>query len=895
MKAGAHSVWVIWNEKGELFVSSRSLAKVLGYAKAGNVVSQFQGRCHHVNRKDFPSSCRSEATDEKHVFFLFSGLHLVTTPAKQATLHHLWPFLVSNFVQTAYTWRDELSTLQRETSERRATGLSALRGAAQIEEGAGPEAPLSSIAVSTVLKLRPRPSCSFVLDVSVPPIPLSPLADDSAADVLGSFASPIEVLGDRHVLSFDFASEDPDDSLYRVRRSLAAPSRLSMTLRPDISASRAALAAQETAAEMQIAGVEESRIGDGHFGPDFVAMMHQKVLDAHDLQDWNAIELSHVRTAGIQTDRRYADIERMIYSLGHGVVSAAGETCHGKFCWFLLIRCGTLSDAPIRALRYFGRVKIVCMYSRGKESSRTWYLESRFLSKEDMAELEQELFVQPLKNPPPHADFRTQVCNYIRKESPWVQLSGTTLGNAAAPNLLSLLALDAPDSFVERSVIVSMSKLHELALRKPCCQKMQLTVQSCHGIDTVLKLTCTAHPDGNGSLRTMDGLVAEANRVAYAALLMSGRPAAVKRFLSWLGIGGANGIPDHGRYGSYLDAMFEAVEAVYLDASKALIKYSLASSKCTVSIDIAHKRMAKAGGQMGEALSNMTTFCDPRIGKVLYISFFLRRDAEQSRLDGDSDRIVCSPAIVGKLPVDTGLRGSEHSAFEIAIKRFQQITEELNEDLLRIFETIEGQLGECEMDVDDSEQRFRVEQIVVDALSSAPGSIARVFGDDVIKVFIDWWHRRTSAKKVIQKLEGEKNGDKTPKFPRFQGLKELIAASFSENLFAVRSFQDYRSEVEQLMCDSGMGLDDLDELHRTAFEKLMKDLAELYSKIDVNVGTSINERFHAHLRFYCLKGDSMTTQHWKILAMFAFLSFNNVPGWQSRVTARFLDILCGNE
>jgi hypothetical protein len=75
---------------------------------------------------------------------------------------------------------------------------------------------------------------------------------------------------------------------------------------------------------------------------------------------------------------------------------------------------------------------------------------------------------------------------------------------------------------------------------------------------------------------------------------------------------------------------------------------------------------------------------------------------------------------------------------------------------------------------------------------------------------------------------------------------------------------------------------------QSCFSKVLKKAEKLYSSIHIDFGTSINERFHAHLRFYCIKGDSMSTDHWHLLVLFAFLSFNNYPNWQQKVIDAFV-------
>lgn len=73
VKAGAYTVWVIWDEIGRVFVSSRSLAVIFGYTKTSNMLKVYTPpgkNCYHVNRRDLPLTCRSEAVEDKHVFFL---------------------------------------------------------------------------------------------------------------------------------------------------------------------------------------------------------------------------------------------------------------------------------------------------------------------------------------------------------------------------------------------------------------------------------------------------------------------------------------------------------------------------------------------------------------------------------------------------------------------------------------------------------------------------------------------------------------------------------------------------------------------------------------------------------------------------------------------------------
>ena len=139
--------------------------------------------------------------------------------------------------------------------------------------------------------------------------------------------------------------------------------------------------------------------------------------------------------------------------------------------------------------------------------------------------------------------------------------------------------------------------------------------------------------------------------------------------------------------------------------------------------------------------------------------------------------------------------------------------------------------------------------IVSDALSSAPNSVKKTFPE--VPHFIDWWHRQTSFKKEVQKVEGKKK-DKKAQYPGFDGASVALGNVFSDCVFAKMPFEGFAVEVKRLL--EGSDVDVLkDDLHKKAWEKLMTKAEKMYGQTNVDKGSGVNELFHAHLRFFCLK------------------------------------------
>lgn len=840
---GRSTFWVVWNDAGSAFVSVRSLGPFLGYAEASKAKRAFlHAGCTSTNRCDFPLSCRSKEQEETHFFFRLGELLELCGEKHLRKLAGLSAHLGQFAATTAFSYREKLNSLSLSTSR-----------SVRQESGqplAGPHCVAGSANVegaSTIVRQR-RPS-------SLADVPVPPSQFDNAVPVR-PFTLP------KHFDGSD--SESP----FRPSREGPVP-LFAQTLRERPVLPEADVDNDED--DLETAG----SVGQAsHFSLDILDDLHTSVLRHRGLMDQEVPHLSLSRTPGILSVRNYPEISLILETLGHAAEPVGAGSRYGKFSWVMLQGCANYPEAVVRALRHFKKVRTVTFWSRGREEARTWFLESTNMCLDELLQLQTVMFVNECPPRVLPAAYQTPLCQILVDKYSFIASSGTSLGNHAKTPAIPLSGQTS-----DRCVVVTEEFLHRIALRSPCCQKMLLKIKSHHGFEATIALSCCKHSAASESIRTMPGSVAEANRRAFAALAMCGRPAAVKRFLHDLGIGGQNGIPDRGATQGYWRVLLNAVEPIYQRASRVLLAHLLASDMPLLSIDIAFKRMAKSNSSMGEALSTVVSFCDPRTGKVLMLFIVQRKNLEQRRFDNGGRETSLSPTVPGRAPLLTKLGGAEHPVFELGLQSLLQVFE-LAKDIIA---ELDG-FADTGVDLDD----LRIRQIVVDALSSAPGSIARVFGTNVVEVFIDWWHRRTSAKKAIGKVEKEKGPNKQAKYPRFAGLQALIAASFSECLFAEKEFHEFQAEVEALMHDSGNAIFDLDASHQAAWTTLMADLGVMYSKINVNLGTSVNERFHAHIRFFCLKGDAMSHDHWTVAVMFAFLSFNNIPDWKKDVTENFL-------
>jgi hypothetical protein len=297
-------------------------------------------------------------------------------------------------------------------------------------------------------------------------------------------------------------------------------------------------------------------------------------------------------------------------------------------------------------------------------------------------------------------------------------------------------------------------------------------------------------------------------------------------------------------------------------------------------MDVFHKRMAKAfAAGLGEAFISGLSIADPRMKKVLFVLFSERRLMEEQRRQKDGAVEIPSP-VAGKPPATSTLGGIEHALFDLGLQVVRDLLAEACATVGTDAELAE-KLGDA---LTQHFEKWTLGSIVSDALSSAANSIKKIFPD--AQHFVDWWHRRTTLKKEVQKLEGKKK-DKKPLYPGFEGASVALGNVFSDCIYAKMSYDEFVGEVNRRLAMAAVNVHK-DEAHTAAWEKLMGKAEKMYAQTNIEKGSGVNELFHAHLRFFCLKGDAMSTTHWKILVYFAFLSFNNFPNWQQRVVDAFL-------
>lgn len=138
-------------------------------------------------------------------------------------------------------------------------------------------------------------------------------------------------------------------------------------------------------------------------------------------------------------------------------------------------------------------------------------------------------------------------------------------------------------------------------------------------------------------------------------------------------------------------------------------------------------------------------------------------------------------------------------------------------------------------------------------------------------------------------LKDEKDAKKNVRYPLFDGLTEAAGHCFSDAVHAKKSTTAFIDDFAQCVAGAGIYISKFDTSHMDAWKKLLQTAERQFQSVQIDKGTSINERFHAHLRFYCVKGDVMSIAQWKVLVMFAFLSFNNFPNWQKKVIKLFCE------
>jgi hypothetical protein len=572
----------------------------------------------------------------------------------------------------------------------------------------------------------------------------------------------------------------------------------------------------------------------------------------------------------IQSKRSIEEVTICANGLSHdllytGVAGGAG----GKFSWTVSLNTFGLVPALKSGLAFFEMVATVEIWSRGADKKREWCAQSEYIGIDEMRALLDALVFGPMPPSEVHVDFAGVLPTGFASLHSWVAESHGTSLSKDPPKLLPA-GTDV--------VVVSRSSLAAIAQGRRCCSKSGgFSLSPGVGLEGSAEFTCAVCKSVN-VIPLFAGDRSVLNHTAYVAQMMSGRPKAVSRFLELLSIGK---IPHRSSGGTFIEMLWRATEPIYSECSKTIMEYCVLSDSVTISLDAFHKRMAKAFTVLGESFSTGVSIADPRIRKVLYVFFTERRDLDERRRGNEDSEIRFPSPVTGKEPLTTTLGGIEHASFDLAMQALRDL---LADARTRI--TAKGDMLELEAELAIRLDNWELGSIVSDALSSASNSVKKTFPN--VDHFIDWWHRRTSFKKEVQKAEAKKK-EKKAQNPGFEGASVALGNVFSDCMFAKMPFDGFVAEVNRLLAGSNVDVR-RDEAHVKAWDKLMAKAEKMYSQTSIDKGSGVNELFHAHLRFFCLKGDAMSTTHWKIVVSFAFLSFNNFPNWQKRVTDEFLKL-----
>jgi|JI10StandDraft_1071094.scaffolds.fasta_scaffold662452_1 hypothetical protein len=104
--------------------------------------------------------------------------------------------------------------------------------------------------------------------------------------------------------------------------------------------------------------------------------------------------------------------------------------------------------------------------------------------------------------------------------------------------------------------------------------------------------------------------------------------------------------------------------------------------------------------------------------------------------------------VAGEPPVATTYAaGGDHAAFELGLRLFYQEAQHACQTAAENVELV-AVYGNVAMLAND----WTLAGVVADALSSGSNTVKRVFGERC-KLFIDWWHRRSSFKTELSKME----------------------------------------------------------------------------------------------------------------------------------------------
>ena len=533
--------------------------------------------------------------------------------------------------------------------------------------------------------------------------------------------------------------------------------------------------------------------------------------------------------------------------------------------WEITIDARGKSSAMCNALRDCSVAKIVLVERRGQQEKQKWIMSSVHVDGDVLTALCRACAVDPVPRPPVHIHFSNSAATLFLAEHPWLN---SHPGCGSDSPVANVLQSGSPRLVSEPQLARIISEAQ--AVCHDCRRHKNAIFSAWRGMESKVTFQCECNPKsvsvpllGSSSSRKGD-----VNRIAFLVKEMSGRPVAVDNFLEGMGIGGR--IEGRSSAGSYSEALWKATHVVYMQCVKVVTAYMILSKPSSVSLDAFHKRMAKAYSTLGEAFSTGFSVCDARMRKVLYVVFTERKVLDEATVDG-----VCSMAspVPGMADSTTTKSGIEHRALGLSLQQLNDIFFMVKAYLASNYPTITEKMDVCL-------EQWYLENIATDALSSAGNSIKEFFPN--ARHFIDWWHRRTSIAKLLTKLE--------LRYPVFGGLGEAVAQFLSDAMYNGSSWEE---EVAPQIQEALLTLKDQTEKSSkelAAWSKCFAKMQKMYLEVNVQMGSAINEMFHAHVRRFAIKGDKMSPTRWKTMVAFAFLDFNQFPNWKLRVRDEFLKL-----
>ena len=576
-------------------------------------------------------------------------------------------------------------------------------------------------------------------------------------------------------------------------------------------------------------------------------------LDECDILDATEIEV-------MMSDRPISEVKTILQRKGHSCQYIGDK--HGfretRYCWRIELNVLQYSIPVQRALSHFHKVQIVRM-----EKKSTWKFSSIHLCKQDLQELVQMLLYEAVPLPPIPEEFNSFSCAVkLMDENSFLRPQSGTAMSDADSNIMG-----------KRMALVSYELLRCITKAKACyCgnQKMNVYVNETPGLCPSIGWRCQKC---NQETKLVD--IENFSEKQALVMFSCGRPAALKRALCNFGLSLKR------LYCTDLvkSRLYDATKAVYQQYVDLTLLCSVVSAKGCFSFDVFHKRMAKHASSLGESFSLAISICCCVRKKVVCVFAFERRKLQASFAKTGKVSIV-SP-VTGH-EITTHHKGGEHAVVHLSLKILKEMIQRAKNQAT----TGDGVLLAERADVNlelfkEKVMEWDIAELVSDSLSSAAGSIQSVFPN--CQHFFDWWHRRHSFKKAMKKLEDKKGkGKEDKKFPGFIGMTDVLSPIASDCIFMDMSFDAFMDEAVKRLDEAGIHYN-MDKEHSDAFDSLMTKGEKHFDSIRMDRSSSLNERFHAHVRFFAVKGDAMSHAQWEMCIYFAVLSFNNFAKWKEEI------------